>query len=110
MRLAVSEITKSYKDKIVLKGITFEMNKGQTVGILGPNGAGKTTLFYIIAGLLKCDAGKITLADSEINNKSISERTSLGLTYLPQESSIFKGLTVKENILSALQQLSLIHI
>ena len=104
MRLAVSEITKSYKDKIVLKGITFEMNKGQTVGILGPNGAGKTTLFYIIAGLLKCDAGKITLADSEINHKSISERTSLGLAYLPQESSIFKGLTVKENILSALQQ------
>jgi lipopolysaccharide export system ATP-binding protein len=104
MRLAVSEITKSYKDKIVLKGITFEMNKGQTVGILGPNGAGKTTLFYIIAGLLKCDAGKITLSDSEINHKSISERTSLGLAYLPQESSIFKGLTVKENILSALQQ------
>lgn len=104
MRLAVSEITKSYKDKIVLKGITFEMNKGQTVGILGPNGAGKTTLFYIIAGLLKCDAGKITLADLEINHKSISERTSLGLAYLPQESSIFKGLTVKENILSALQQ------
>ena len=104
MRLAVSEITKSYKDKIVLKGITFEMNKGQTVGILGPNGAGKTTLFYIIAGLLKCDEGKITLADAEINHKSISERTSLGLAYLPQESSIFKGLTVKENILSALQQ------
>ena len=90
MRLAVSEITKSYKDKIVLKGITFEMNKGQTVGILGPNGAGKTTLFYIIAGLLKCDAGKITLADSEINHKSISERTSWALLICPKNLQFSK--------------------
>ena len=81
-----------------------DSNRGETLGILGPNGAGKTTLFYMIAGLIKSDSGNIHLSNEELNTKSISERTSLGLSYLPQESSIFRGLSVKQNILSALEQ------
>ena len=104
MMLSVENLYKTYDKKVIVKGISFEISSGETIGILGPNGAGKTTLFYMIAGLVKIDSGKIYLAEKEINQKSISERTSLGLTYLPQESSIFKGLTVEANILSALEQ------
>ena len=104
MRLSVRNLSKSYDKKEVVKNITFEMSCGETLGILGPNGAGKTTLFYIIAGLIDCENGDIHLGETRINNTNISQRTTLGLSYLPQESSIFKGLTVEENILSALEQ------
>ena len=104
MSLSVENLTKSYDGKIALDDVSFKLKNGETVGILGPNGAGKTTLFYIIAGLIKSDSGKVHISGKEINNKSISERTSLGLSYLPQESSIFKGLTVEQNIYSALEQ------
>ena len=104
MKLTLINLNKSYKDKVAVKDISFEVNHGETIGILGPNGAGKTTLFYMIAGLIKCDSGEIRIEDTKINDKSISKRTELGLSYLPQESSIFRGLTVKENILAALQQ------
>ncbi len=104
MRLSVRNLSKSYDKKEVVKNITFEMSCGETLGILGPNGAGKTTLFYIIAGLIDCENGDINLGETRINNTNISQRTTLGLSYLPQESSIFKGLTVEENILSALEQ------
>ena len=104
MNLFVENLHKTYDKKAVVDGISFEITSGETVGILGPNGAGKTTLFYMIAGLVAVDSGKIYLSGKELNQKSISERTSLGLTYLPQESSIFKGLTVEANILSALEQ------
>ncbi len=104
MRLSVRNLSKSYNKKEVVKNITFEMSCGETLGILGPNGAGKTTLFYIIAGLIDCENGDINLGETRINNTNISQRTTLGLSYLPQESSIFKGLTVEENILSALEQ------
>lgn len=104
MKLTLINLNKSYKDKVVVKDISFEVNHGETIGILGPNGAGKTTLFYMIAGLIKCDSGEIRIEDTKINDKSISKRTELGLSYLPQESSIFRGLTVQENILAALQQ------
>ena len=104
MNLVVENLHKTYDKKAVVDGISFEITSGETVGILGPNGAGKTTLFYMIAGLVKIDMGKIYLSGKELNQKSISERTSLGLTYLPQESSIFKGLTVEANIFSALEQ------
>ena len=104
MSLSVEKLTKSYDGKIALDDVSFKLKNGETVGILGPNGAGKTTLFYIIAGLIKSDSGKVHISGKEINNKSISERTSLGLSYLPQESSIFKGLTVEQNIYSALEQ------
>jgi lipopolysaccharide export system ATP-binding protein len=89
---------------VAVKDISFEMNSGETLGILGPNGAGKTTLFYMIAGLVKSDLGQIRLGENNLNEHNISQRTALGLAYLPQESSIFKGLTVEENILSALEQ------
>ncbi len=104
MNLFVENLHKTYDKKAVVDGISFEITSGETIGILGPNGAGKTTLFYMIAGLVAIDSGKIYLSGKELNKKSISERTSLGLTYLPQESSIFKGLTVEANIFSALEQ------
>ena len=104
MNLVVENLHKTYDKKAVVDGISFEITSGETIGILGPNGAGKTTLFYMIAGLVPIDSGKIYLSGKELNQKSISERTSLGLTYLPQESSIFKGLTVEANIFSALEQ------
>ncbi len=103
MNLFVENLHKTYDRKAVVDGISFEITSGETIGILGPNGAGKTTLFYMIAGLVAIDSGKICLSGKELNKKSISERTSLGLTYLPQESSIFKGLTVEANIFSALE-------
>ena len=104
MSLVIENLLKSYDEKIAVDNISFETNRGETVGILGPNGAGKTTLFYMIAGLIKTDAGKIYLSTEELNTKSISQRTSLGLSYLPQESSIFRGLSVEQNILAALEQ------
>ena len=104
MSLVIENLQKSYDKKMAVDNISFEINRGETLGILGPNGAGKTTLFYMIAGLIKSDSGNIHLSNEELNTKSISERTSLGLSYLPQESSIFRGLSVKQNILSALEQ------
>ena len=104
MKLGIENLHKQYANKIVIKGITFEVSQGETIGILGPNGAGKTTLFYMIAGLINADSGNIYLGNEIINKESISKRTSLGLSYLPQESSIFRGLTVEENIFSSLEQ------
>ena len=104
MTLAIGNLHKSYDKKKAVDNISFKLNRGETLGILGPNGAGKTTLFYMIAGLIKSDSGNIYLSGEELNSKSISERTSLGLSYLPQESSIFRGLSVEQNILSALEQ------
>ena len=109
MLLKVKNLYKTYEDKVAVKDISFEMNSGETLGILGPNGAGKTTLFYMIAGLVKSERGEIQLGEKKIDDQNISQRTSLGLAYLPQESSVFKGLTVEENILSALEQRSDIH-
>ena len=104
MNLTVKNIVKSYDEKIAVDDISFEVTSGETVGILGPNGAGKTTLFYIIAGLISSDSGTLSLSEAELNDKSISERTIMGLSYLPQESSIFRGLSVQQNIYAALEQ------
>jgi len=104
MKLVIDNLLKKYDEKIAVEKISFEVNQGETVGILGPNGAGKTTLFYMIAGLISPDSGNILLGDEKLNTESISRRTSLGLSYLPQESSIFRGLTVEHNILSSLEQ------
>ena len=104
MKLSVEKIQKSYSSKIAVDDISFKMNSGNILGLLGPNGAGKTTLFYIIAGLLRKDSGSITLDSEDVSDKDISERSNLGLSYLPQEASIFRKLTVKENILTALEQ------
>ena len=84
MKLSVKNISKNYSAKIAIDNISFTMNSGNTLGLLGPNGAGKTTLFYMIAGLLKKDSGSIRLDSEEVSDKTISERSSLGLSYLPK--------------------------
>ena len=104
MNLSADNISKSYHDKVAVDDISFDISSGETIGILGPNGAGKTTLFYILAGLVRSDFGSVFLSGEDLSNKSISERTVLGLSYLPQESSVFKGLTVEQNIYAALEQ------
>ena len=104
MKLFVENISKNYSAKIAVDRISFEIDSGSTLGLLGPNGAGKTTLFYMIAGLLQKDSGSIKLDSQDISGKNISERSSLGLSYLPQEASIFRKMTVNENILTALEQ------
>jgi len=104
--LEVKQITKSIKDKKILSQISFEVGKGEIYGLLGPNGAGKTTTFYIIAGLINSDEGKILLLDEDISDLPMHKRSKLGIKYLPQEPSIFQGLTVYENLMG-LAELSL---
>ena len=101
--LKATDIRKSYKMIDVVKGISFEINSGEVVGLLGPNGAGKTTAFYIIVGLIASDNGSVFLDDRNITDLSMHQRANLGLGYLPQEASIFRKLTVEENILSILE-------
>ena len=101
--LKANDIRKSYKMLDVVKGISFEINSGEVVGLLGPNGAGKTTAFYIIVGLIASDNGSVFLDDRDITDLSMHQRANLGLGYLPQEASIFRKLTVEENILSILE-------
>ena len=101
--LKATDIRKSYKMLDVVKGISFEINSGEVVGLLGPHGAGKTTAFYIIVGLIASDNGSVFLDDRDITDLSMHQRANLGLGYLPQEASIFRKLTVEENILSILE-------
>lgn len=102
-RLIVDSICKSYQDREVIKSVSFEVSSGDIVGLLGPNGAGKTTCFYIASGLLKPDLGKVLLDDRNITNLPLDRRALLGIGYLAQEPSIFRTLTVAQNILSALE-------
>ena len=97
--LEVKQITKSIKDKKILSQISFEVGEGEIYGLLGPNGAAKTTTFYIIAGLTNSEKGKILLFDKDISNLPMHKRSKLGIKYLPQEPSIFQGLTVYENLM-----------
>ena len=101
--LEAKSITKFYNKKRVLNNVSLQLCKGETVAILGPNGAGKTTLFYIIMGLIKSDIGKIELDQYDITNLPMYRRSKKGLGYLPQESSVFRGLNVEENILSIIE-------
>ncbi len=101
--LRAQNISKNYKLLEVVKDISLEINSGEVVGLLGPNGAGKTTAFYIIVGLVMADKGSIFLDDKDITQLNMHKRASLGLGYLPQEASIFRKLTVEENILSILE-------
>ena len=94
------EISKSFKSKKALKKVNIEFNSNKINGLLGPNGSGKTTLFNIIAGFTSPDLGKILLDDNILNDKSLSLRTKLGISYLPQEASIFRDLSVYDNIFS----------
>jgi lipopolysaccharide export system ATP-binding protein len=96
--LAAINIGKSYKGRAVVKGITLSVQRGEIVALMGPNGAGKTTSFYMIMGLIEADRGHITLDGQEITALPMYQRARLGVGYLPQEESIFRGLSVEENI------------
>jgi lipopolysaccharide export system ATP-binding protein len=96
--LVAANIGKSFKKRPVLRGVTMSVQRGEAVGLLGPNGAGKTTCFYVITGLLAPDAGWITLDGHDITDLPMYRRARLGIGYLPQEASIFRGLTVEQNI------------
>ena len=101
--LRVKNIGKSYNGRRVVRDVSFEVASGQIVGILGPNGAGKTTSFYMVTGLVFPDVGQVLLDDADITNLPMYQRARLGISYLPQEPSIFKGLTVEENIAAILE-------
>lgn len=103
VKLRVKEISKSFKQRKVVDGVSFEIEAGQVVGLLGPNGAGKTTSFYMTVGLVSPDAGDILLDDRSIRAMPMFQRARVGLSYLPQEASVFRRLTVRENILVALE-------
>ncbi len=103
MLLHTEEIRKSYKGRKVVDGVTVQVNQGEIVGLLGPNGAGKTTSFYMTVGLVKPDSGKVFLDDLEITNYPMYKRAQLGLGYLPQEISVFRKLSVEDNILAILE-------
>ncbi|MBO1323697.1 LPS export ABC transporter ATP-binding protein [Acetobacter sp. TBRC 12305] len=96
-------IGKSYKKREVVKDVSIEVHRGEAVGLLGPNGAGKTTSFYMIVGLVQPDTGAITLDGTDITHLPMYRRARLGIGYLPQEASIFRGLNVEQNILAALE-------
>lgn len=103
MKLRAEEIVKSYKGRPVVKGISLEVNRGEIVGLLGPNGAGKTTSFYMIVGLIKPNGGKIFLDNTDITKFPMYKRAQNGIGYLAQEASVFRKLSVEDNILSVLQ-------
>jgi len=101
--LSVQDISKSYKLRKVVKGLSLEIKSGEVVGLLGPNGAGKTTAFYMIVGLVAADGGKIFLDGKDLTALPMHRRAKLGVGYLPQEASIFRKLTVEQNILAILE-------
>ena len=101
--LVIRSISKTYDNRKVVNKVSLNLQKGEAIGLLGPNGAGKTTCFYIIAGLINTDEGDIILDQSRINHLPMHIRAKNGIGYLPQESSIFRGLTVEQNILSVLE-------
>jgi len=107
--LQAEDIRKSYSKREILTGVTLEVNEGEVVGLLGPNGAGKTTCFYIVVGLVKPDAGRILLDGRDITQHPMHSRARLGVGYLPQEASVFRKLSVEDNIRSILQYRADLH-
>lgn len=101
--LVMEHLAKRYGKRWVVKDVSFSVEQGQVVGLLGPNGAGKTTSFYMVVGLVNMDKGQIHLGERDISALAMHERAKFGIGYLPQEASIFRKLTVEENILSILQ-------
>ncbi|MDG0972614.1 MAG: LPS export ABC transporter ATP-binding protein [Crocinitomicaceae bacterium] len=107
MKLFTNAINKSYKGRQVVKNVSIEVNQGEIVGLLGPNGAGKTTSFYMIVGLVKPDEGKVYLEDKEITRLPMFKRSQMGIGYLPQEVSVFRKLSVEDNIMAILEMTNL---
>src|SRR5712692_9529209 len=105
--LRTEDLTKSYGGRTVVRGVSLEVNSGEIVGLLGPNGAGKTTTFYMTVGLTSPDAGRVFLNGEDVTEDPMYVRARKGIGYLPQEPSIFRGLTVRQNILAILETLDL---
>ncbi len=103
MILRAEKLTKRYRNRTVVNSVSVELSKGEIVGLLGPNGAGKTTTFYMIVGMIKANSGRIFLDDREITNTPMYERARLGIGYLAQEASVFRRMSVENNIRSVLQ-------
>ncbi|MFQ5626358.1 MAG: LPS export ABC transporter ATP-binding protein [Methyloligellaceae bacterium] len=103
-RLTVDSIVKSFKKRPVVRGVSLSVQRGEVVGLLGPNGAGKTTVFYMITGLIPADEGRIEIDGEDITRLPMYRRARLGIGYLPQEASIFRGLNVEQNIRAVLEQ------
>jgi len=101
--LRANGLAKSYKSRSVVQNLSIEVANGEVVGLLGPNGAGKTTAFYMIVGLVPCDAGRIYLGDTDLTAMPMHRRAQLGLGYLPQEASVFRKLSVESNVLAILE-------
>ena len=104
MELSASNLRKSYSNKLAVDNVDIKVSSGETLGLLGPNGAGKTTLFYMIVGLLSSDSGEVVVNGENITKENISLRAKKGISYLPQEPSVFRRLSVRENIKAALEQ------
>jgi lipopolysaccharide export system ATP-binding protein len=102
-RLRAEQLKKRYKSRVVVKDVSLEVSSGEVIGLLGPNGAGKTTCFYMMVGLVPLDGGEIYLDDKRLTHMPIHRRAQLGLSYLPQEASIFRRLTVAENVRAVLE-------
>jgi lipopolysaccharide export system ATP-binding protein len=107
MKLHTIDIKKTYKGRAVVNGVSIEVNQGEIVGLLGPNGAGKTTSFYMIVGLIKPDTGSVYLDNTEITWYPMYKRSQLGIGYLPQEVSVFRKLSVEDNIMAILEMTNL---
>lgn len=105
--LRTHELTKSYSGRTVVRGVSLDVSSGEIVGLLGPNGAGKTTTFYMTVGLTAPDAGRVTLDGQDVTDDPMYVRARKGIGYLPQEPSIFRGLSVEQNILAILETLDL---
>jgi len=105
--LRTHELTKSYNGRTVVRGVSLDVNAGEVVGLLGPNGAGKTTTFYMAVGLTAADSGRVTLDGVDLTDDPMYVRARKGIGYLPQEPSIFRGLTVEQNIMAILETLDL---
>ncbi|MGY6561196.1 MAG: LPS export ABC transporter ATP-binding protein [Luteibaculaceae bacterium] len=103
MKLSAKNLEKKYKSRLVVKDVSVEVNQGEIVGLLGPNGAGKTTSFYMVVGLVKPNGGNVYLDDMEITDLPMYKRAQLGVGYLPQEASVFRKLSVEDNIKAILQ-------
>ena len=102
-QLRAQQLEKRYKSRVVVKDVSLEVSSGEVIGLLGPNGAGKTTCFYMMVGLVPLDGGEIHLDDKRLTHMPIHRRAQLGLSYLPQEASIFRRLTVAENVRAVLE-------
>jgi lipopolysaccharide export system ATP-binding protein len=107
MKLYTENIHKTYRGRAVVNGVSVEVNQGEIVGLLGPNGAGKTTSFYMIVGLVRPDEGKVFLDDVEITKAPMYKRAQMGIGYLPQEVSVFRKLSVEDNIMAILEMTDL---